>query len=58
MRHPEYNEARFAKVLQYLHRHYRDEIDLARLADIACLSPCHWHRIYRAVMGETIAETL
>ena len=58
MRHPEYNEARFAKVLQYLHRHYRDEIDLARLADIACFSPCHWHRIYRAVMGETIAETL
>ena len=58
MRHPEYNEARFAKVLQYLHRHYRDEIDLARLADIACLSPCHGHRIYRVVMGETIAETL
>ena len=58
MRHPEYNEARFAKVLQYLHRHYPHEIDLARLADIACLSPCHWHRIYRAVMGETIAETL
>ena len=58
MRHPEYNEARFAKVLQHLHQHYPHDIDLARLADIACLSPCHWHRIYRAVLGETIFETL
>ena len=58
MRHLEYNEARFAKVLQHLHQHYPHDIDLARLADIACLSPYHWHRLYRAVLGETIYETL
>ena len=58
MRHLEYNEARFAKVLQHLHLHYPHDIDLARLADIACLSPYHWHRLYRAVLGETIYETL
>ena len=58
MRHLEYNEARFAKVLQHLHQHYPHDIALARLADIACLSPYHWHRLYRAVLGETIYETL
>ena len=29
-------------------------LDYATLAEVACLSPWHWHRIYHAVYGETI----
>lgn len=58
MPHRDYNEARFARVLDYLHRHFRDPIALEHVADIACLSPHHWHRIYRAVCGETVHETV
>ncbi|MEI9963807.1 MAG: AraC family transcriptional regulator [Caulobacteraceae bacterium] len=32
-------------------------IDLKELAEIACFSPYHFHRIYRAMMGETVADT-
>lgn len=58
MSHREYNETRFAKALDYLHRHFRQNINLNRVAEEACLSPYHWHRIYRAVMGETVHETV
>lgn len=58
MTHRSYNEQRFTRVLTYLHRHYAQELDLNRLAEEACLSPYHWHRIYHAVMGETIHATL
>lgn len=51
-------EERLARVTGYMHAHLEDDIDLARLAEIACLSPYHWHRIYRAVHGETIAATV
>jgi len=38
--------------------HLDEELDLDRLSEIACLSPHHWHRIYRAVHGETLAATV
>lgn len=31
---------------------------MERLAGIACLSSYHWHRIYRAIYGETLAATV
>lgn len=31
---------------------------MERLAEIACLSSYHWHRIYRAIYGETLAATV
>lgn len=34
------------------------EIDLNSLADVACFSPYHFHRIYRAMQGETVAQTV
>jgi len=33
-------------------------LDLDGLASVACFSPCHFHRIYRGVTGETVAETV
>ena len=51
-------EDRLARVTAYIHDHLDEDIDLNRLAEIACLSPYHWHRIYRAVHGETVAATV
>ena len=56
--HRLYNEQRFARVLDYLHQNYAQDMDLHRIAEEAALSPYHWHRIYRAVMNETIHATL
>jgi AraC family transcriptional regulator len=51
-------EERLSRVTDYIYGHLDQEIDLARLAEIACLSPYHWHRVYHALKGETIAATV
>lgn len=50
--------ARMDRVLAYLFDHLDDALDLNKLAEIACLSPYHWHRVYHAMRGETIAATV
>jgi AraC family transcriptional regulator len=49
---------RLERVLMWLRDHLDDALDLHRLADVACMSPFHFHRIYRAIQGETAAETV
>jgi AraC family transcriptional regulator len=49
---------RLAKVAAHIGAHLDEPLDLDRLAAVACLSPYHFHRIYRAIWGETAAETL
>lgn len=56
--HQRHYDARLSRVTAYIHDHLDDELDLNRLADIACVSPYHWHRIYHAIHGETIAATV
>jgi AraC family transcriptional regulator len=51
-------EKRLKRVTDHIHAHLDDELDLDRLAEIACMSANHWHRIYRAVLGETPAMTV
>jgi AraC family transcriptional regulator len=51
-------EARLARVVAYIHDHLDDDLDLNRLAEVACLSPYHWHRIYHGFFGETAAATV
>lgn len=51
-------QERLNRVIVFIHDHLDEEIDLNRLADVACLSPYHWHRIYHAMSGETIAATV
>ena len=51
-------EARLRRVSAYIHEHLDEELDMDRLADIACLTSYHWHRIYRAIYGETAATTV
>jgi len=49
---------RLEPVLQWLASHPDAVPDLYRLADLACLSPYHFHRVYRALMGETVHATM
>ncbi|HZI80934.1 MAG TPA: AraC family transcriptional regulator [Vicinamibacterales bacterium] len=49
---------RLERVFRWLAEHLDDTLDLARLAEVACLSPYHFHRVYRAMQGETAADTV
>lgn len=49
---------RLDPVLRWLAAHPDADPDLHRLADLACLSPYHFHRVYRAMMGETVNATV
>jgi len=51
-------EARLDRVTDYIHEHLEEDIHPDRLAEVACLSPYHWHRIYAAMRGETISATV
>ncbi len=49
---------RIGRVVAYIGEHLDEPLDLERLAGVACFSPCHFHRIYRALTGETTMDTL
>ena len=51
-------QERLSRVVAHIHDHLADPLDLNRLAEVAHLSPCHWHRVYHALYGETIAATV
>lgn len=45
-------------VTDYIYAHLDDNLRLDVLADVAGFSPYHWHRLYRAVRGESAARTV
>lgn len=49
---------RFTRVTEYIYANLDAELNLNTLADVAALSPWHWHRIWQAVYGETVAATV
>jgi AraC family transcriptional regulator len=49
---------RLERVFTWLVDHLDETLDLRRLADVACMSPYHFHRIYHAMQGETAADTV
>ena len=49
---------RVEKVVAHIAAHLDQALDLERLAAVAAFSPCHFHRIYRYITGETAADTL
>jgi len=51
-------EARLQRVITHVHAHLDEPLDLNALADVAHLSPHHWHRVYHAMTGETLAATV
>src|SRR5437899_12218246 len=45
---------RVNRVLDYIGEHLDGELSLAKLSEIGCFSPFHFHRIFQAVAGETL----
>jgi AraC family transcriptional regulator len=50
--------AQLAQVTAHIHDRLAEPLDLNQLALVADLSPFHWHRIYHALLGETVAATV
>ncbi len=48
-------EKRLNRVLSYIYENLDEELSLDTLADIACMSRYHWHRVFKAMTGETLA---
>jgi AraC family transcriptional regulator len=51
-------QARLDRVVDHIYAHLDEDIRPEGLAEIACLSPYHWHRIYVAMRGETVSATI
>ena len=49
---------RLTKVIDYMYQHIGDDLDVNTLADVACMSPYHFHRIYRQLAQETVNKTV
>ncbi len=58
MKNSESYERRICRVVEYINRNLAEDISLNRLAEIACMSPYHWHRVYMGMRGETVATTV
>jgi AraC family transcriptional regulator len=56
--HREGYSARIRRVAEYLAANLDGELDLETLASVAFLSPYHFHRVYRGLLGETVNETV
>jgi AraC family transcriptional regulator len=41
---------RLTRVTSFIYDHLDDDLELQSLADVAALSPYHWHRIYHLSM--------
>lgn len=50
--------ARINRVIDHIDAHLGEELTLAELADIACFSRFHFHRIFSAMVGESVADYL
>jgi AraC family transcriptional regulator len=51
-------ERRILRVLDHIHDNPAGDLSLDALADVAALSRFHWHRLFRAVTGETVAQAV
>ena len=51
-------EDRMLRVLTYVHDNPAGDLSLDALADVAAMSRFHWHRVFRALTGETCAQAV
>jgi AraC family transcriptional regulator len=51
-------ERRMHRVLAYIDEHLEQPLDLNALAEVACFSPFHFHRLFSAWVGETLGDYL
>ena len=47
---------RINRTIDYIRAHYAEDLSLEKLASIACFSKFHFHRLFRAVVGETLND--
>lgn len=47
------NQTWLNRVVDHIHNHFNEDINLEKMAEISCLSPYHFHRRFSAIMGET-----
>ncbi len=55
---PRTYEARLLRVLAYIYDNLDGDLSLDTLAEVACMSRFHWHRVFRAMTGETLADAI
>ena len=51
-------EDRLLRVLAYIYDNPAGDLSLDTLADVAAMSRFHWHRVFRAMTGETCAQAV
>ena len=51
-------ENRVLRVLAFIHDNPAGDLSLDALADVAAMSRFHWHRVFRALTGETCAQAV
>jgi AraC family transcriptional regulator len=51
-------EGRLLRVLAHIQDHVDGDLSLDALAEVACMSRFHWHRVFRAMTGETLADAV
>jgi len=50
--------ARLTRMIDYIYNHLDSDLSVNTLADIALMSPYHFHRIYRGLAQETLNSTI
>ncbi|MBW8722874.1 MAG: helix-turn-helix transcriptional regulator, partial [Polaromonas sp.] len=48
--------ARINRVVDHISANLASTLDLQALADVAYFSPWHFHRVFQAMTGETLAD--
>lgn len=48
-------EERLNRVLSYIYENLDEDLNLDLLAEVACMSRYHWHRVFCAMTGETLS---
>ncbi len=49
-------EVQIKEVVRYLEQHCYEPVNLEKASKVANLSPFHFHRVFKALVGETVAE--
>lgn len=52
------HEKRLLKVLDHIHDNPAGDLSLDALSEVAAMSRFHWHRVFRAMTGETMAQAV
>ena len=47
---------RLNRAIDYIQKHYDENLNLTKLAAIACFSKFHFHRLFRTFVGETLND--